>query len=127
MYGVLPDVSDEGSRSWTNHSLPYYQYKRRLEVSIGRWNKIYQHGTKTTSFLSPYSKLPISFCHQKFTKSDRLVEKLSCNTCLDILSSVYIQYKKYRLEKNIFNNEEFFPYFFKKTDYWSSYNIFGIS
>ena len=55
---------------------------------------------KVQAFSSPYIKLSMSFRHQKFTKSDRLVKKLSCNTGLHIILPVYIL--KILLARNYF-------------------------
>ena len=67
-----------------------FEFVELKKDHVGTWNKIYPNGTKSTHFLSPYNELPVRFCHQKFTKSDRLSKKLSRNTDLHILFPVYI-------------------------------------
>ena len=73
-----------------------YNYSSRL-FPVGKWNK-------ESKLLSTYSELSVSFCIQKFTKTDKLVNKLSCNSWLHILFSVYIFKKNSEI---FFNDEEF--------------------
>ena len=108
---LVLETRDPRFESWRgptfllNTSKAYYESKINCptwwwSLSVGGWNKIYPNGTKFTHFLSPYSELPMRFRHQKFTKSDRLVKKLSCNTGLHIIFPVYIL--KILLPKNYF-------------------------